>query len=249
MFPIVSVFLTTPDAHLVAIGAKDGRMKWDVVIADAKKGYWSTNAPLVIRNHLVVGVSGDFDNLPGFLKSFDPDTGQLQWTFFSTLPSGTDGNVSGGATGRRMWMTGTYDPELNLLFVGTGNPTPTLNGPARPGDNPWTCAIMAIDPDTGIPDGDSRHRRTTRTTGMRPKCRCWSMRRLADRRASCFCRRSTIPVAIISSAAAAARGHQARAAVRARAESSPPPGDSPHCLSVFQRRARRTRHHPSRMWP
>jgi alcohol dehydrogenase (cytochrome c) len=144
-----SVFLTTPDAHLIALGVKDGLVKWDVVIADAKKGYWSTNAPLLIRNHLVVGVSGDFDNLPGFLRSFDPDTGKLQWTFFSTPPPGTDGNAAGGATGGQMWMTGTYDPEINLLFVGTGNPTPTLNGPARPGDNPWTCAIVAIDPDTG----------------------------------------------------------------------------------------------------
>src|SRR6185503_16578050 len=56
---------------------------------------------------------------------------------------------SGGATGGQMWMTGTYDPELNLVFVGTGNPTPVLNGPARPGDNPWTCSIVAINPDTG----------------------------------------------------------------------------------------------------
>jgi len=144
-----SVFLTTPDAHLVALSAKDGQVKWDVAIADAKKGYWSTNAPLVIRDHLIVGVSGDFDNLPGFLKSFDPETGKPQWTFYSTPPPGTDGNPSGGATGGQMWMTGTYDPEINLLFVGTGNPTPTLNGPARPGDNPWTCAIVAVDPDTG----------------------------------------------------------------------------------------------------
>jgi alcohol dehydrogenase (cytochrome c) len=144
-----SVFLTTPDAHLVALDAKNGSVRWDVAIADAKKGYWSTNAPLVVRNHLVVGVSGDFDNLPGFLKSFDPDTGKVQWTFYSTPPPGTDGNASGGATGGQMWMTGTYDPDINLLFVGTGNPTPTLNGPARPGDNPWTCAILAIDPDTG----------------------------------------------------------------------------------------------------
>jgi len=144
-----SVYLTTPDAHLVALDAKDGRVKWDVVIADARKGYWSTNAPLVIRDHLIVGVSGDFDNLPGFLKSFDPESGKTQWTFYSTPPSGTDGDFSGGATGGQMWMTGTYDPLLNLVYVGTGNPTPTLNGPARPGDNPWTGSIVAINPDSG----------------------------------------------------------------------------------------------------
>ncbi len=144
-----TVFLTTPDAHLVALNAKDGRVKWDVVIADWRKGFWSTNAPLLIRNHLLVGVSGDFDNLPGTLKSFDPETGQMQWLFYSTPPPGTPDSVSGGATGGQMWMTGTYDPQLNLLYVGTGNPTPVLNGPARPGDNRWTGSILAINPDTG----------------------------------------------------------------------------------------------------
>src|SRR4026207_1790699 len=66
-----TVFLTTPDCHLVALDAHTGKVKWDVVVADAKRGYWSTNAPLVIRNHVLVGVSGDFDNLPGILQSFD----------------------------------------------------------------------------------------------------------------------------------------------------------------------------------
>jgi alcohol dehydrogenase (cytochrome c) len=144
------VYLTTPDAHLVALNAKDGKVRWDVEIADARKGFWSTNAPLLIRNHLIVGVSGDFDNLPGILKSFDPETGTVQWTFYSTYPRDTpESQQSGGATGGQMWMTGTYDPELNLMFVGTGNPTPVLNGEARPGDNPWTCSIVALDPDTG----------------------------------------------------------------------------------------------------
>ncbi|HWW82791.1 MAG TPA: acido-empty-quinoprotein group A [Vicinamibacterales bacterium] len=144
-----SVFYTTPDAHLVALDAWRGTVKWNVVIADAKKGYWSTNAPLVVRNHVLVGVSGDFDNLPGMLTSVDPDTGKTQWTFYSTPPPGTTGNPSDGATGGQMWMTGTYDPALNLVFVGTGNPTPVLNGAARGGDNRWTDSILAINPDTG----------------------------------------------------------------------------------------------------
>jgi alcohol dehydrogenase (cytochrome c) len=143
------VYLTTPDAHLVALDARDGKVRWDVVLADSKKGYWSTNAPLLIRNHLLVGVSGDFDNLPGLMQSFDPETGARQWTFYSTPPPGTPGSISGGATGGQMWITGTYDPELNLVYVGTGNPTPVLNGNARPGDNPWTCSILALNPDTG----------------------------------------------------------------------------------------------------
>jgi alcohol dehydrogenase (cytochrome c) len=143
------VITTTPDAHLVALDSKTGKVRWNVVIADSKRGYWSTNAPLVIRNHLIVGVAGDFDNLPGILKSFDPETGKLQWTFHSTPGPGMTTPASGGATGGQMWMTGTYDPALNLLFVGTGNPTPVLNGAARPGDNPWTCSIVALNPDTG----------------------------------------------------------------------------------------------------
>jgi len=144
-----SVFLTTPDAHLVSLDAGTGRVNWNVAVADSKKGYWSTMAPLVVRDHLLVGVSGDFDNLPGVLKSIDPESGKTQWTFYSTQPLGTPESKSGGATGGQMWMTGTYDPELNLVYVGTGNPTPTLNGPARPGDNPWTCSILAINPDSG----------------------------------------------------------------------------------------------------
>jgi len=125
---------------------RTGAVRWNVEIADAKRGYWSTNAPLIIRNHLIVGVSGDFDNLPGILKSFDPATGAPQWTFYSTQ---TGGVGSDGATGGQMWMTGTYDPELNLLYVGSGNPTPVLNGVVRKGDNKWTGSILALNPDTG----------------------------------------------------------------------------------------------------
>jgi alcohol dehydrogenase (cytochrome c) len=143
------VYLTTPDAHLIALEARTGKVRWNVEIADAKRGYWSTNAPLIVRNHLLVGVSGDFDNLPGILRAFDPETGKAQWTFYSTPPVGTPDSISGGATGGQMWMTGTYDPELNLVYVGTGNPTPVLNGQVRPGDNKWTGSIVAINPDTG----------------------------------------------------------------------------------------------------
>ena len=151
-----TVYLTTPDCHLIAFDRKNGKIKWDVIIADWSKGYWSSNAPLVVGNHILVGVSGDFDNVPGQLKSIDGETGKTQWVFYSTPPAGateasSDGkkSESGGATGGQMWTTGTYDPDLNLVFVGTGNPTPVLNGAARPGDNPWTCSIVALNPDTG----------------------------------------------------------------------------------------------------
>src|SRR6267142_2336078 len=127
-----SVFLTTPDDHLVCLDARDGTVRWKVVLADVKQGYWTSVAPLIVRDHVLVGVSGDFDNIPGMLKSLSAETGETQWTFYSTPPPG----ASGGATGGNMWITGTYDPDLNLVFVGTGNPTPVLAAQTRPGDNP-----------------------------------------------------------------------------------------------------------------
>ncbi|MFL6465342.1 MAG: acido-empty-quinoprotein group A [Bryobacteraceae bacterium] len=139
------LFFVTPDAHLISLNAKDGTVRWNVVIADVSKGYWSTLAPLVVRNHIIVGVSGDFDNLQGYLKSIDPETGKTQWKWDATPPVGTPNTSSGGMT----WMTGTYDPDLNLLYWGTGNPTPVLTGKTRPGDNPYTCSIVALNPDSG----------------------------------------------------------------------------------------------------
>src|SRR5580698_8276434 len=136
-----TVYLTTPDCHLIALATRNGEVKWDILIADSAKGYWSTNAPLVIGNHVIVGVAGDFDNLPGLLRAFDADTGKPQWSFYSTPPPGQSEPKSGGATGGQMSKTGTYDPELNLSCGCTGNPTPVLNAGVRPGDNPWTCSI------------------------------------------------------------------------------------------------------------
>jgi alcohol dehydrogenase (cytochrome c) len=139
------LYFTTPDAHLISLNAKDGSVRWDKIIADVKLGYWSTMVPLVIRDHIIAGVGGDMDNLPGYLRSFDPDTGAVQWEWDATPPAGTPNTTTGGTT----WITGTYDPQLNLLYWGTGNPTPVLNGATRPGDNQWTCSIVALNPDTG----------------------------------------------------------------------------------------------------
>ena len=139
------LYFITPDDHLVSLNAKDGSVRWIVTIADWQKGYWTTLSPLVVGNHVIVGVSGDFDNLPGFLRSIDPETGATQWQWDSTPPVLTPGKTSGGMT----WMTGTYDPGLHLLYWGTGNPTPVLNGKVRPGDNLYTCSIVALNPDTG----------------------------------------------------------------------------------------------------
>jgi alcohol dehydrogenase (cytochrome c) len=139
------LYFTTPDAHLISLDARDGKMRWDKIIADVGKGYWTTMAPLVVKDHVIVGVSGDLDNLPGYLRSFDPETGAVQWQWDVTPPTGTPNSTTGGMT----WITGTYDPELNLLYWGTGNPTPVLNGKTRPGDDLYTCSIVALNPDTG----------------------------------------------------------------------------------------------------
>jgi len=139
------LFLMTPDAHLVSLNAKDGTVRWNVVVADATKGYWTTMSPLVVGNHVMVGVSGDFDNLQGFVRSVDPETGKTQWQWDSTPPAGTPNATTGGMT----WMTGTYDPDLHLVYWGTGNPTPVLTASTRPGDNLYTCSIVALNPDNG----------------------------------------------------------------------------------------------------
>ena len=139
------LFFLSPDAHLLSLNAKDGTVRWNVTVADVTKGYWTTMAPLIVGNHLLVGVSGDFDNLSGFIRSIDPETGATQWQWDATPAAGTPQQPTGGMT----WMTGTYDPDLNLVYWGTGNPTPVLNGSTRPGDDLYTCAIVALNPDTG----------------------------------------------------------------------------------------------------
>jgi alcohol dehydrogenase (cytochrome c) len=140
-----SIFSMTPDAHLVSLDARTGKLRWDVEVGDIKKGYWSTMSPMVIRDHLIVGVGGDLDNITGYIRSVDPVTGKTQWQFNTTPPAGTPNMTTGGM----IWMAGTYDPDLNLMYMGTGNPTPVLNGTVRPGDNLYTCTILALDPDTG----------------------------------------------------------------------------------------------------
>jgi alcohol dehydrogenase (cytochrome c) len=139
------LFFLSPDDHLISLNAFDGKVRWNVVVADSQKGYWTTMSPMVIGNHVIMGVSGDFDNLTGYLRSIDPETGKTQWQWNSTPPAGTPGATTGGMT----WMTGTYDPDLNLLYWGTGNPTPVLTASTRPGDDLYTCSIVALNPDDG----------------------------------------------------------------------------------------------------
>jgi acido-empty-quinoprotein group A len=150
------LYFETPDCHLISLEAKNGKVRWDVELADPKAGYFATMAPLIVHDHVFVGVSGDVTDVPGFLAAVDPATGSMQWKWNTepkpgepgseTWPQGTDAIAHGGGM---TWMTGTYDPELNQLYWGTGNPNPVLNGDIRKGDNLYTCSIVSLNPDTG----------------------------------------------------------------------------------------------------
>jgi alcohol dehydrogenase (cytochrome c) len=139
------LYFLTPDAHLLCLNANDGTVRWKIEVADVTKGYWTSMAPLVVGSRVLIGVSGDFDNLMGYLRAVDAETGATLWQWNSTAPAGTPNETTGGMT----WMTGTYDPDLNLIYWGTGNPTPVLKGSTRPGDDPYTCSIVALNADTG----------------------------------------------------------------------------------------------------
>jgi acido-empty-quinoprotein group A len=150
-----TVFFLTPDNWLIALDANTGKELWRKNYADARKQYFSTSAPLVVKNHVIVGVGGDAMDMPGFLDSFDPATGDLQWTWWSTprkgdpaletWPNETASEHGGGMT----WMPGTYDPAVNLLYWPTGNTNPVFAGQGRPGANLWTESVVALDLDTG----------------------------------------------------------------------------------------------------
>ena len=149
------LFFETPDDHLISLDKNTGKLRWTVEIADLALEYFSTPAPLVINNHIIVGVGGDSLDVPGYLEARDPETGAVQWRFNTeprvgepgaeTWPNAQAMEHGGGMT----WLTGTYDPELNLLFWGTGNPNPVHAPQSRKGDNLYTCSIVALNPDNG----------------------------------------------------------------------------------------------------
>ena len=149
------LFFETPDSHLVSLDASTGKERWKVEIADPKLDYTSTVAPIIVKNHVLVGIGGDHLDNPGFLESRDPETGALQWKWWTTPRKGEPGietwpdeYASAHGTGQT-WMPGTYDPELNLYYIGTGNPNPVMAEKSRKGDNLYTCTIVALNPDTG----------------------------------------------------------------------------------------------------
>jgi alcohol dehydrogenase (cytochrome c) len=150
-----SIFVETPDDYLVSLDARTGKQNWAVEIASFEEQYFSTMAPIVIGDHVIVGTGNDLD-MPGFLQSFDPLTGKLQWKFYTVpMKLGDPGldtwpNLSAAQHGGgQAWIPGVYDPETNLYIFGTGNPTPGYTGVGRKGDNLFTCSLIAVDVTTG----------------------------------------------------------------------------------------------------
>ncbi len=149
------VFMGTLDNSVVALDQKTGRELWKITIEDLKQcGCNITGAPLVVKDKVIVGVTGGDSAHRGYLTALDVKTGRQQWQFYTIPAPGEKGHETwegdswkygGGAT----WMTGSYDPDLDLLYWGVGNPAADFYGGSRRGDNLYTDSVVALDPDTG----------------------------------------------------------------------------------------------------
>jgi alcohol dehydrogenase (cytochrome c) len=148
------VFVATLDAHVVALDSKTGNVVWDAAAAEHAKGYSFTLAPLVIKNLVLVGVSGGEYGIRGFIDAYDAATGARKWRFYTIPGPGEPGHESWEGDswkigGSPAWITGTYDPATNITFWTTGNPSPSNRGEGRAGDNLYSNSLLALDPDTG----------------------------------------------------------------------------------------------------
>lgn len=149
------VFLASLNAHVVALDAVTGNCLWDRVNGDVRAGESATVAPLVVKNLVIVGSSGGEFGVRGHLDAYDIDTGEHAWRTYTVPEPGEPGSQtwpddqSWSRGGGNCWVTGSYDPELNLLYWGTGNPAPDFDGSVREGDNLYTDSVIAVNPDNG----------------------------------------------------------------------------------------------------
>lgn len=151
-----SLFMVTLDAHLLSFDRRSGSILWDVELADYHIGYAATLAPLVIDGKVIIGISGGEYATRGFIDAYDPETGDRIWRWNSIPGPGEPGSETwpddpeilargGGGT----WMNGSYDPDLDLIYWGVGNPNPDYFGDLRPGDNLYSNSLVALEAETG----------------------------------------------------------------------------------------------------
>jgi alcohol dehydrogenase (cytochrome c) len=150
------LYFETPDCYLISLNLKDGKERWRKQICDMDNFYYASAAPVVVKDHVIVGVSGDDFDIPGYSQSHHPESGERQWRWYTvpqkkgdpgsdTWPSEEAAKHGGGMT----WTPPTYDPELNYVYITTGNPQPVIAHKNRAGDNLFTGSIVALNADTG----------------------------------------------------------------------------------------------------
>jgi len=147
------LFMVTLDAHLLALDIKTGAIVYDVTLGNYKNGYAATIAPLVVKNKVIVGVAGGEYGIRGFIDAYDAQSGKRAWRFYTVPGSGEPGNNTWSGDswkqgGAGVWVTGAHDPELNLVYYGTGNPGPDYHSESREGDNLYSASIVELDADT-----------------------------------------------------------------------------------------------------
>ena len=179
-----NIYVGTLDCYLVALDARSGIERWSAKVGDYRTGYSMTMAPLALRDKVVVGVSGGEAGIRGFVDAYDARNGRRAWRFY-TIPgpgevghdswSGESWKTGSGST----WVTGSYDPELNLIYWGVGNPGPDWNPDSRLGDNLYTARCWRWRRTPASSNGISSSRLTTRTIGMLLTCRCYLKLRFA----------------------------------------------------------------------
>ena len=149
-----TLFMSTLDAHLVAIDARTGNVLWDVEVAAYDSGYSKTAAPLIVKDKVVTGIAGGEFGIRGFIDAYNAETGELEWRTYTIPGEGEPGNDTWSGDswktgGSATWITGAYDPDLNMIYWGTGNPGPDWNGDVRLGDNLYSDSALALNGDTG----------------------------------------------------------------------------------------------------
>ncbi|MCC6292739.1 MAG: PQQ-binding-like beta-propeller repeat protein, partial [Bryobacterales bacterium] len=148
------LYMGTLDMKLIAVNATTGKRMWETEVGDYRKGYALTHAPLVVKNLVIIGTAGGELGIRGFIAAYDAKTGKEAWRFKTIPEPGEPGNETWGGDswkhgGASIWLTGSYDPALNLTYWGIGNPGPDWNPGLRPGDNLYSDCVVALDATTG----------------------------------------------------------------------------------------------------